>query len=397
MSKYDITVIGGFGHVGLPLAISFADCGKNVCAFDINEKVMNVILKGKMPFIEYGAEKILKNVLKKKKLFLSLDPSVISESENIIVVIGTPVDEHLNPEFKLIKKMFNLYKPYFRNGQLIVLRSTVYPGTTDNVAHWFKSNGFRVDVCFCPERIAEGFAMTELKELPQIVSATTKSGIVRAKKLFGILTKELIELLPLEAELAKLFTNAWRYIKFSISNQFFMIANDHKVDFYRIYNAMTHNYPRAKDLPKPGFAAGPCLFKDTMQLAAFNNNNFYLGHAAMLVNEGIPNYIVSNLKSKYKLSNLNIGILGMAFKGNVDDKRESLSYKLKKILEFEAKNVLCSDPYIKEKDFVSEKELISRSDIIIIATPHKHYERIIIPKNKVLVDIWNIFNKGCVI
>ena len=397
MFKYDICVVGGFGHVGLPLAIVFADKGKKVVSLDINEDVMNIIKNGKMPFIEYDAEEILKRVLKNGNFSLSLLPDVISESENVVIVIGTPVDEHLNPEFELMKKMMESYKKYFRNGQLIILRSTVYPGTTEMLERWFKSNDINVDLAFCPERIAEGFAIRELQELPQIVSATSDKGLKRAKRLFQIITKEIVELKPIEAELAKLFTNVWRYIKFACANQFFMIANDHNADFYRIHKAMTYNYPRARDLPKPGFAAGPCLFKDAMQLAAFNNNNFYLGHSAMLINEGLPNYIVNRLKIKYNLSDKIVGILGMAFKGDVDDKRESLSYKLKKILNFEAKKVLCSDVYIKEPGFVSSQELIKNSDIIIIATPHKEYYKIKFPSNKIIVDIWNVTDNGCVI
>ncbi|MCX7641857.1 MAG: nucleotide sugar dehydrogenase [Elusimicrobiales bacterium] len=397
MKKFDVTVIGGFGHVGLPLAIMLANKGLKVCSFDINEKTYYTIKNGKMPFIEYSAQEILQKVLKTKKFIPSLDPTTISNSKTLIIVIGTPVDEHLNPEFELMKKMLESYKNYFKDGQLIILRSTVYPGTTNFVEKWFKKNNINVDIAFCPERIAEGHAIKELVELPQIISSTTKRGIKRAKKIFSFLTKDIIILSPIEAELAKLFTNTWRYIKFATANQFFMIANDHGVDFFKIHEAMTYNYPRAKDLPSPGFAAGPCLFKDAMQLAAFNNNNFYMGHAAMLINEGLPNYIVSRMKMKWNLSKMKIGILGMAFKADIDDKRESLSYKLKKILNFESEKVLTTDPYIQDKCILKLEEVIKKSDIIIIAVPHSVYKNIKFPKNKIIIDIWNITGKGCII
>jgi len=316
----------------------------------------------------------------------------------VIVIIGTPVDRHLNPEFELMRDIMASYLPYFLDGQLLVLRSTVYPGITEKLRTWLRSEGKQVELAFCPERIAEGFAMTELHSLPQIVSSFTEEGVSRARTLFSRLTKEIIVLPPIEAELAKLFTNVWRYIKFAAANQFFMLANDHGADFYRIHHAMTTNYERAKDLPRPGFAAGPCLFKDAMQLAAFNNGGFYMGHAAMLVNEGLPNYVVNMLKRQHDLREKTVGILGMAFKANIDDKRESLSYKLKKILLFEAKEVLCSDSNLRaEKGLVSSDELLRKSDIIIIGAPHREYKNLRVPEGKILVDVWNMGGKGWVI
>ena len=121
-----------------------------------------------------------------------------------------------------------------------------------------------------------------------------------------------------------------------------MIANDFGLDFERIRHAVTYQYPRAADMPGPGFAAGPCLFKDTMQIAAFNENRFTLGHASVMINEGLPLYMVSKLERRYDLSAMTVGILGMAFKGGSDDTRSSLSYKLKRVLAIKAREVLCS-------------------------------------------------------
>lgn len=390
---YDLCTIGGCGHVGLPLSIMFASKGKKVCIYDINEESMGLVSKGIMPFKEEGAEEALKSALKSGNLILSSDPKVISESKSVVIVIGTPVDEFLNPRLSEIKKFFDHYMEYFKDGQLIILRSTIYPGTTEHISKWIKEAGKNIDIAFCPERIAEGFAMIELAKLPQIVSSFSDNGLKKAKELFSLLTSDIIELEPTEAELAKLFTNVWRYIKFSVANQFFMIANDHGLDYYKIHKAITHNYPRAKDLPSSGFAAGPCLFKDTMQLASFQENNFYLGHSAMLINEGLPNYIVQSLKRKMNLSDKTAGILGMAFKGGSDDKRSSLSYKLKKILQFECKDVLCTDPYIKEPYFLGIEEVIDNSDVLILATPHEEYKNLNF-KNKTIIDIWNFYGKG---
>ncbi len=395
--SFEVVVIGGFGHVGLPLAISLASKGKKVCAFDIDHRNGSLIAQGKMPFMEEGAEAILGQVLQSGHLQLSTDPAVVSQADTLVVTIGTPVDEHLNPEFEAMLGMIEAYGSFFRDGQLLIIRSTVYPGTTAKVKHLLQERGRDIELAFCPERILEGQAIKELETLPQIISSFSEDGLRRCRELFGLLTKDILVLEPIEAELAKLFTNVWRYIKFATANQFFMIANDHNADFYRIYQAMSYKYERAKDLPKPGFAAGPCLFKDAMQLAAFNNNTFYLGHAAMLTNEGLPNYIVSKLKQNHRLAEMTVGILGMAFKANIDDRRESLSYKLKKILTMESQRVLCSDVYIKEAGFVATEQLIAAADIIILAAPHREYAALQFPEGKVVIDVWNMWGNGCIV
>jgi len=394
MTKYDLCVVGGCGHVGLPLSITFASKGLKVCIYDINQDILEAVLNGNMPFLEEGADKLLKATIR-KTLFATNDPKVILDARFIIITIGTPVDEHLNPKFTVMKNFFKSILPYLRDGQHIIIRSTVFPGTTEKIYEFLRNNGLKVKVSFCPERIAQGKAIQELSSLPQIISGFEDEAISEACNLFRILNQDIIVLTPIEAELAKLFTNTWRYIQFAIANQFYIIATGYGLDFYKIYDAMKYKYPRAKDFPPAGFTAGPCLFKDTMQLAAFNNNTFFLGHAAMLVNEGLPNFIVQRLKDRYSLRNKTVGILGMAFKADSDDKRESLSYKLKKILEIEAKKVLCSDVYIREEGFVSAQELIRNSDIVILGAPHKRYKRYKdLISNKILVDVWNFFGKG---
>lgn len=393
MKSFHICVIGGCGHVGLPLSIQLANYGNNVCIYDINKESVKLVKNGIMPFMEEGAEPILKSILKKKKLRLFNEVKVIKHSEIVILIVGTPVDEFLNPRITDLLKLVAKYLRYLTNEQLIILRSTVYPGISRKIYNMIKESGKDIDVAFCPERIAEGHAIKELVELPQIVSSFTKRGLNRAKQVFSTLTKDIVELEPEEAELAKLFTNAWRYIKFATANQFFIIANDYNLNYLKIYNAMIHNYPRAKDFPSPGFAGGPCLLKDTMQLSAFNNNNFMLGHTAMLVNEGLPNYIVQHLGKRYELSKLKIGILGMAFKANSDDKRSSLSYKLMKILQFKCSKIYCSDPFIKEESFIDENKLIALSDLIILGVPHSQYRNLDL-KDKPVTDIWDFFKRG---
>ena len=392
----DVVVIGGCGHVGLPLAIMFASKSLKVVAFDTNTQVVATVNSGNMPFDEPGADDVLKQVLATKSFTASSDRQFVSLAEHVVVVIGTPVDEHLNPDPEAVPNVVMSLLDVLKDGQHLVLRSTIYPGVTKLVEKVIASSGKKIDVSFCPERIAEGKAVEELVALPQIISGRTGIEVERAKELFSNLTQNVIVVTPEEAELAKLFTNTWRYIKFAAANQLYTIANDFGVDFERVRHAITTDYPRASDMPGAGFAAGPCLFKDTMQLAAFNNNNFTLGHSSMMINEGLPLYLVSRIEKKYDLTKMTVGVLGMAFKAESDDIRSSLSYKLKRILRFKALEVVCADSLVRDDDgLISEIELLQKSDLIVIGAPHHRYASLEI--SKPVIDIWNIRGQGVLI
>ena len=389
--SFDAVVIGGGGHVGLPLAIMLSSRGVNTAIYDISKSAVEGINSGKMPFWEPGAEKLLQESLQAKTLIATTDPTVTGETNSLIVVIGTPVDEHLNPDPQAITLALERCRPYLRDGQLLILRSTIYPGVTRQVERVLQAWGLDIDVAFAPERIAEHNAVEELVSLPQIVASRTQRGFDRASELFSRIAPAIVRLSPEEAELAKLFTNTWRYVKFAMANQFYMMAESKGLDYENIRSAIRREYPRAADVPSAGFAAGPCLFKDTMQLAAFSDNNFHLGHSAMLVNEGMPSFIVSQLESKHDLSNMTVGILGMAFKAGSDDIRSSLSYKLKRVLKFRAKNVLTTDPMVPssvDKELVPLEQVLQKADILILATPHREYRDLV--TDKPLVDMWGI-------
>jgi UDP-N-acetyl-D-mannosaminuronic acid dehydrogenase len=393
---HSVVVVGGCGHVGLPLAIALADRGASVTIYDVSDDAVKMVNDAVLPFDEPGAAPLLERAIAEGRLRASSDPAVVGRSETVIVVIGTPVDEHLNPDPNAIPNALGVCSDYFRDGQLLILRSTVYPGVTALVERMIADLGVEVDVAFCPERIAEGKAMTELFSLPQIVSARDDRVRERAATIFGLLTDQIVPLEPEEAELAKLFTNTWRYIKFAAVNQFYMIANSRGLDFDKIRLALTQDYPRADDMPGAGFAAGPCLFKDTMQLAAFVDNTFHLGHSAMLVNEGLPLYVVSRLEDRFDLPAMTVGILGMSFKAGSDDTRSSLSYKLRRILGFKARRVLCTDPYVTTDPKLAPLEtVIAESDLLVVATPHADYASL--QTDKPVVDIWNIRGEGVLI
>jgi UDP-N-acetyl-D-mannosaminuronic acid dehydrogenase len=390
----DICVVGGAGHVGLPLALLFAEKGQRVIINDINTSALETIRKGKMPFLEYDAEPILKSVLD-KNLILSGDIKDISSARFVIVTIGTPVDEYLNPKLRALQEFFDKLRPHLDQQQTIVIRSTVYPRTCRQIHNLLKGKENNGDwhIAYCPERIAQGHAVRELREFPQIVSGTTEKALKDASELFSLIAPSIVSVEIEVAELAKLFSNAWRYIQFATANQFYMIASELGVSFDTIRHAMVEGYGRAAGLPKAGFAAGPCLLKDTMQLAAFNNGNFMLGHAAMMINEGLPGFIVEGLRKRRDLTKTKVGILGMTFKADIDDTRDSLSYKIGKILRFHGAKVYYSDEFATDSTFVSKETLVQNSDVVIIGVPHSAYKTLKIPSHVELIDVWSALPK----
>ena len=386
----DLVIVGGCGHVGLPLALSLAECGYRVGINDIDQEKIELVRAGVVPFHETGAEELLARLLPTGRLELSRDPAMLERTRTVILVIGTPIDEFMNPSVRIFDRVLDELTPHLKDGSLVILRSTVFPGTSETVERRLRAAGISADVAFCPERIAEGHALEELRTLPQLVGVTSDEGFAKARAVFEKMgVASVVRTTPLEAELAKLLTNTWRYMKFAIANQFFQIVNRSGVDYNRVLNAIRQDYPRAADLPGPGFAAGPCLLKDTMQLSAFTADHFPMGQAAMQINEGLPGYIVDTLNSRVPLLGRTLGILGMAFKGDSDDPRASLSYKLRKLAQFKGARVICTDPYIVDETFEPLDRVLRESDVLVIGAPHRTYRGLAVG-GKEVVDIWGI-------
>ena len=393
-SELDVVVLGGGGHVGLPLSLVLADSGARVGILDIDKAKLGRLAAGAMPFMENGADEVLARVLPTGRLHFGSDPAMVARADVVIVVIGTPVDEFLGPSMSVFERSADDIAPFLRPDTLIVLRSTVYPGTTAFVKDRFRERGCEVQVAFCPERIAEGHAIEELRSLPQIVGADDDIAGDRAQAVFARFATKFVRTTTREAELAKLFTNTWRYMKFAVANQFLMIAEQAGVDYTNVLRAVREDYPRAADLPGPGFAAGPCLFKDTMQLSAFTSDHFPMGQAAMQVNEGMPAFIVERLRRHYgDLAGRRIGILGMAFKAESDDPRASLSYKLRKLLLWAGAEVLATDPYVRDDRFIPLDDVLARSEILVLGAPHKVYRSLDVGGRDV-VDVWGAMGGG---
>jgi UDP-N-acetyl-D-mannosaminuronic acid dehydrogenase len=386
----DVCVVGGAGRVGLPMALVLADSGFKTLIVDINETALAEIGKGTMPFLEAGGEALLKRVSGTDRLTLSSDASSVAGAALIVLTIGTPVDEFHNPNLSLLTRCLDELMPHLRDGQTIILRSTVAPGTTDYIDNYLRSRGRKIHLAFCPERVVQGRGIEEIRALPQLVSGTTSEAVAAAKSLFRKIAPEVVEMTPLEAEFAKLVCNAFRYMQFAATNQLYMIVEKAGLDYCELLSKMKRGYPRMGSIPGPGFAAGPCLMKDTMQLFAFQKHNFVLGQMATTINEALPNFIVEQLARQFDLRKKRVGILGMTFKAESDDIRDSLSYKLGKLLRFHGADVLCSDEYAKDPTFVAKEKVVRECDIIIVGVPHAAYRSLQMPKLKHVVDLWSV-------
>jgi UDP-N-acetyl-D-mannosaminuronic acid dehydrogenase len=387
----DVCVVGGAGRVGLPLALILADSGLKTFILDINKAALEKIAKGTMPFLEEGGGALLKKVHRTDRLALSSEANSVARAELVVLTIGTPVDEFHNPNLSILTRCLDELIPHLRDGQTIILRSTVAPGTTNYIHSYLASRGKKIGLAFCPERVVQGRAIEEIRTLPQLVSGTSPKALAAAKNLFCKIAPEVVEMSPLEAEFAKLVCNAFRYMQFAATNQLYMVVESAGLNYVELLSKMKQGYPRMESIPGPGFAAGPCLMKDTMQLFAFQKHNFVLGQMATTINEGLPNFIVEQLARRFDLQKKRVGILGMAFKAESDDIRDSLSYKLGKLLRFHGAQVFYSDEYAKDPTFISKEELIASSDVVVVGVPHSAYRSLQIPKGKEIVDLWSTF------
>ena len=374
-------MVGGCGHVGLSLAISLANRAMSVAAFDINKTAVTSVGIGQLPFHEPGAELGLREALYSGRLVVTMDPAYIRNAEHVIVAIDGNVED-----------TFAAVGRYLASRQLLVLCNTLQPGDTARLEKLVADIGIDVDIAYCPERIAEGKAMTELGELPQIVASRTEQGLDRAARLFRRLTSGIVHMPPEEAELAKLFSNAWRYISFAAANEMYAIANDRGLDYERIRRGLIRDYPRAAGLPPAGLTAGPCLRRNVVALIQ-SSGAFAIGRAAVAANEGLADYVAGRLVQRYDLAHMRVGILGMAYKSGSDDIRGSLAYRLKHVLTGRTREVLCTDPLVtSDPDLLPLSQVLDLADLLIVAVPHPEYEAL--HTVKPIADIWGVTGHG---
>ena len=291
--KVDIAIIGGAGHIGLPLGLLLANKKKKVILYDKNKINLNLIEKSKLPFMEKNGLKLLKK--NKKRIFPTSNKKFLKNTKIIIICIGTPV-KNSKPDLKFFFKVFKEIKPFLNPKKLLIVRSSIYPGSIYKIQKYLGKK--YKNISYCPERVVQGESISELPKLPQIISGLSPLSINQSKNIFNLICKKTIVTSILEAELIKLFSNSWRYINFSISNQFYNICEKLNVDFNNLRKNMMDGYERNKDIPKAGFAAGPCLYKDTAQLNAFLKDSFTLGKEATKINQSFPIEIYKKLKKK---------------------------------------------------------------------------------------------------
>lgn len=388
--KFDVCVVGGAGHVGAPFAAVLAARGFRTLIYDVNDAAVRTILGGRFPFLEENGDHFLREVVATGDLSGSSRREDVASAETVVLTIGTPIDEFQNPVWDAVIQCVRELLPYLRHTKLLILRSTVSPGTTDRLQNFLTAVGLDLPVAFCPERVVQGHAIDEIQRMPQIISGTTPVAERRAAAVFERIASSLVLMKPMEAEFAKLFCNAYRYIQFAASNQFYMMAQAAGCDYRRIVSGIKQDYPRMNAFPGPGFSAGPCLLKDTLQLAASSQYQFEIGYAAIHINEGLPSFVVNNILSRYHLADMTVGILGMAFKAESDDIRSSLSYKLKKLLRIHAHEVLTTDPFVtSDPELRPFDDVVSRSDLLVIATPHAEYVSASLG-GKPVIDIWDL-------
>jgi UDP-N-acetyl-D-mannosaminuronic acid dehydrogenase len=388
----NVTVVGAGGHVGLPLSLVLAESGHFVYGLDINKDVNAAVMSGTMPFIEEQADELLKKVLAAKRLQMTDNMEVIGKSDVVIVIIGTPIDENLNPRVDHLVRFFQQAQPYLRD-QLVVLRSTVSPGTTDAVRKIIgASEGNGLDLVFGPERVLQGKAIHEIKHLPQIIGAYSAEAYERAAGFFRTFIKaETFFLTPIEAELGKLITNMARYVGFALANEFHVICGTFGANACRVIDACNKDYPRL-NLPVPGpNVGGPCLYKDGWYLIERIPFNDMIS-SAFRINEGMTMQILQNVEKRVPEGR--VAILGMAFKANSDDTRNSLSYKMRRQLEFKGYKTICVDPHVSGTALLEE---IRGCNAVILMTPHQEFKDInklvatVDNGNCCFVDLWGFW------
>lgn len=388
-----VSIIGACGHVGLPLTVLVAEADYNTIGIDLNREAVDLANNGMATFKEKNLNERLANIKQNGNLHFVIADTIqadaaLIESDVIVIIIGTPIDHENNPRMEPLFDLAEMLNRVDLSNKVIILRSTVSPGTTAVFAE--KLNQTPKAIAFCPERVQQGNSLVELEKFPQIVGMHSGNREAVHNFFWKVLPDvELIEATDLEAEIGKLFTNMARYIEFAVANEFQMIADSFKVDGTDILEKFKKSYPRM-NLAKPGpNVGGPCLFKDGKFLLK-NVSGMTMTEMAFRVNEGMPAYIVQQMQP---LPGDRVLILGAAFKAESDDIRNSLSFKLKKLLINEGVDVTIYDPHVKGYEKLPS---LDGFEYFVVMTPHSQFAELLYQiddernANSTIVDFWKM-------
>jgi UDP-N-acetyl-D-mannosaminuronic acid dehydrogenase len=386
----------GLGRVGLPLALSFAARGLQVIGVERQPVILDQVAGGRMPFSETGTQELLERVLGEGRLELTNVATEAARADHIVLTLGTPAHVHIEIDVSQIRQAVDDLLPVLREGHSLILRSTVAPGTTEWVAGYIEQRrGFSVGedlfVAHVPERIAQNHFLEEIATLPCIVGGVGEGSSARAAKLFEVFGTEIVETTPVQAELAKIWTNILRYTQFALPNLLMMESEQYGANVFEVIDLINHDYPRG-GMAAPGMTAGACLRKDfTFSEERSNAPGMLL--AVSRVHESVPLFLVNGLKDRLggSVRDRKVAVLGLTFKRDSDDLRDSLSYKLIRLLERELAHVARHDPHAPEESEPLETAL-ENADAVVLATNHSAFQGIgrDLPQGALLVDPWNV-------
>jgi UDP-N-acetyl-D-mannosaminuronic acid dehydrogenase len=374
-STADVSVVG-LGRVGLPLALSFADRGLTVLGIDNDPARLDAVREGRMPFAETGAQELVERVILSGRMSLHERVPDAAGARHIVITLGTPSFSHIEIDMRDIRSALDDLLGVLAPGHSLILRSTVAPGTTDFVAGYLlKHRGFDVGedvfVAHAPERIAAGRFLAEIDTLPCIIGGVgARSGDVVAE-LFGAFRAPIVQTTPVQAELAKIWANILRYTQFALPNLLMMDCERVSANVFEVIDLINRDYPRG-GIAQPGLTAGTCLRKDfTFSEERSAAPGMLL--AVSRVNESVPLFLLEGVKRRLgALANRKIAVLGLAFKADTDDERDSLAHKLIRLLERELADVAVHDAHVPTPT-VSFEEAVSGADAVIVAANHSEF------------------------
>jgi UDP-N-acetyl-D-mannosaminuronic acid dehydrogenase len=366
----------GLGRVGLPLALSFADRGLDVIGIDNDPTRLGAVGEGRMPFEETDGQELLDRVHPSGRLSLSERVADAAQARHIVITLGTPSFSHIEIDMRDIRAALDDLLPVLAAGHSLILRSTVAPGTTEFVAGYLRKNrgfeiGEEVFVAHAPERIAAGRFLAEIDTLPCIIGGVgARSGEVAAE-LFAAFDAPVVQTTPVQAELAKIWTNILRYTTFALPNLLMMDCERYSANVFEVIDLINRDYPRG-GIAQPGFTAGTCLRKDfTFSEERSAAPGMLL--AVSRVNESVPLFLVEGARRRLgALENRRVAVLGLAFKADTDDERDSLAHKLIRLLERELADVTVHDPLVATPTATLE-EALAGAELVVVAANHSAF------------------------